>query len=302
MEISVKSRRGTNVFCWVEFPEFSGPVSFFPPASARSSVNSGKKVKSASLRAVGNPSKTATRKEKFPAVLVIHGFKGWSSQRHIQKIAEDLTAGGFVTIRPDLTKNPGNSELEFRDMTYAMELTELEDVYRFVSQMEEVDPERIGVCGHSLGGMLVAEFAARNPEIACLATLSAVYEWKFVIEHIFMKPFDEVKSDFNEKGWSDVWSASLSKRLEIGRQFYEDVANRNADDFAGKIKCPTLVVSSGNDESVLQYHADAYLKNIGAGKKKMEIIKGADHNYSGDALDRVSKAVCSWFGKFLLES
>lgn len=264
MEITVKSRQGKSIFCRVLVPDEA--------------------------------------QKSFPAILVVHGFKGWSAQRHIQKIAEDLTSKGYITIRPDLTKNPGNSDLEFRDMTYALELEELEDVLDRLLEMPLVDSERIGICGHSLGGMIVAQLAAQRREIKALATLSAVYSFEFIAEKIFKKPFDKAKADFEKKGWTGVWSKELERELKIKRKFYEDIFMRSADSFAGEIRCPTLIISSGNDESVAQVHADNYLRNIGSKVKKMEIIKGSDHNYNGKALDEVSRLVCEHFGKYLLES
>lgn len=199
----------------------------------------------------------------FPAVLIIHGFKGFSTQRHLQAISDALVSAGFITIRPDLTKNPGKSYLNFADMTYGQEL---------------------------------ADLAAERDEVKSLAALSAVYDFEFVVGHLFNKPYKEAFSDFKTKGWSTVWSQSLSRKFRINGSFYEDIIKRNAKKFTRDIKCPTLIVSSGNDESVAQIHADNYLKGVGAKVKKMEIIEGSDHNYTTtDALDQICQLVSGWF-------
>jgi len=241
-------------------------------------------------------------RKTFPAILVVHGFKGDSSERHIEKIAGDLSVNGFITIRPDLTENPGNSYLPISEATYGQELSDLEDVLDYLLEMPQVDSGRIGITGHSLGGMIVAQLTAKRREIKALATLSAVYSFESIAERIFKKPFDKAKEDFEKKGWTGVWSQGLKKELKIKRKFYEDIFLRSADTFAKEIRCPTLIISSGSDESVSQIHADNYLKNIASEKKRMKIIEGADHIYRGDALNKVSFAVCDWFGKFLLES
>lgn len=77
------------------------------------------------------------------------------------------------------------------------------------------------------------------------------------------------------------------------------MALRTASDFAKDIKCPTLVISGGNDELVDQSYADRYLVTIGSKVKKMEVIRGADHNYSEDSLDKVCDLVSNWFAKTL---
>jgi len=237
--------------------------------------------------------------ENRPAVFIVHGFKGDSSQRHIRAISESLLSAGFITVRPDLTKNPGKSYLNFEDMTYKQELSDVEDILGYMRKRPEVDAKRIGIAGHSLGGMITAETAANHPEIKSLATLSAVYDFKFIAKRIFMKPFERVIEDFKAKGWSSVWSKTLKKELHIKKEFYQDAILRSARGFAPKIQCPTQVIWGSDDEAVSQSHADKYLKTIGSKIKKMEIIGGADHNYSGESLDNVCDLVVDWFKKTL---
>lgn len=104
--------------------------------------------------------------------------------------------------------------------------------------------------------------------------------------------------DFKEKGASKVWSQSLNRELIIKKAFYEDVVFRTAADFARKITCPTLVISSGRDESVSQSHADRWLKTVRSNQKNIEII-AADHDYSGKSLLEVARLVSDWFTRTL---
>lgn len=235
----------------------------------------------------------------FASVLIIHGFKGFSSQRHLQGVSDSLVKQGFLTLRPDLTCDPGRSYLDFADMTYAQELCDVEDVLNFLLKINEVDAKRVGLAGHSLAGMIAGEVASKRGEIKALSILSGVYSFEFIAEHIFRKPHEKAKKEFNQKGWTSVWSKELETRLKIKRQFYVDVVERTADDFAKNIKCPTLVISSGRDESVVQLHADSWMRNLGAIDKKMEIIDGSDHNYGGENLDKVAKLVVDWFASKL---
>jgi len=78
-------------------------------------------------------------------------------------------------------------------------------------------------------------------------------------------------------------------------QLLNNIAGRTAGNFVQNITHPTLIIASGSDESVSQEHADNYLKFITSRNKKMEIIEGADHIYSGPALDKVVRLVADWF-------
>ena len=274
----IRNRDGKRIFAVIDYPRGKGPFSF------------GSKGPSPNHRFSGTGGQ-----DRWGAVLIVHGFKGSSAQRHIQGISDALVDAGFLTIRPDLTKNPGRSYMEFADMTYRGELEDCQEVFDYLLKMDEVDKNKIGIAGHSLAGMIVSEIAAERNEICALAILSGVYSFKFVAEHIFSKPFQKAKKEFNQKGWTSVWSQHLEKRLKIKRGFYEDIVQRTAGDFVGKIKCPTLVVSSGADEAVSQNHADLWMKNLGTRDKHMEIIEGSDHNYSGEALNKVAPIVANWF-------
>lgn len=233
----------------------------------------------------------------YPAIVLVHGFKGSSSQRHLQGISDSLVERGFLVVRPDLTHDPGRSYLNFEDMTYKQEFKDTEDVLDFVLKMEEVDKSKIGLAGHSLAGMLTAELASKRRDIKALSILSGVFSFNFIAERIFNKPYQKAQKEFDSKGWTNVWSQTMEKRLKIKRSFYMDIVKRNAKDFAPKIKCPTLVISGGADEAVSQKHADQWMKKLGTKDKKMEIIERSDHNYSDDALEEVKKIVGDWFSK-----
>lgn len=239
------------------------------------------------------------KKGPFSAVFIVHGFRGSSPQRHIKTLSDSLVNRGFLTLIPDLTKNPGNSYVDFADMTFGQELRDCEDLLDYLLKLEEVDQDKIGITGHSLGGMVAAQVASKKQEVKALCTLSAVYDFEWIANKVFQKPFERAIKDFKQKGFTSVWSSYLEKRLKIKKGFYEDAFGRTAANFAKDIKCPTLIVSSGNDESVNQIHADKYLKTIGSYDKKMEIIEGSDHNYSGENLDKMTSIVASWFAKKL---
>ena len=236
---------------------------------------------------------------RSPAVLIVHGFSGNSNERHIAAISDSLATAGFLTLRVDLTKNPGKSYLNFSEVTYAQELSDLEDVFDYLLQIPNVNPTRIGIAGHSLGGLLVAELTAKRKEIKSAILLSAVYDPRIMLDKIFKKPVAEFMEDFKKRGWTERWSPTLNKNLKIRLKFYVDIATRTAGNFVQNITSPTLIILGGSDDSVSQEHADNYLKFISSKVKKMEIIAGADHIYSGKALDKVAKLVADWFAETL---
>lgn len=240
-------------------------------------------------------------KPPYPAVIVTHGFKGNRNQPHIKAIAEGLVAGGIVTLRIDLTREPGESSLPFFDMTVTDEIEELSAAANFIRKQSEVDPSRIGLTGHSLGGYLIMNHTAHNEEkIRSVAPLSAVFDFSGSFKRIFNKTKEEVLKDFKEKGWTKVWSRSQQKEFLIKKSFYEDSLFHDAKDFVSKITRPVLVLHGDKDEYVPLQHARKYFNGISSRVKKLEIIEGTDHNYTKPMhLKQVVSAVVGWFKETL---
>jgi pimeloyl-ACP methyl ester carboxylesterase len=72
------------------------------------------------------------------------------------------------------------------------------------------------------------------------------------------------------------WSG---KRERISKQFYDEFFTLNLPRALKRLTKPTLVIHGENDEAVpVQCAQDAYAL-IPKGKKKLVLIKGADHRF-----------------------
>ena len=132
------------------------------------------------------------KKEKFPAMLVLHGtgdagkeLVDGKSPKANRALAKELAARGYVVIAPDY---PSMGEL--KDYDFATDRYESGTMNAIFNHMRcvdllqtlpVVDPERIGVIGHSLGGhnaMFVGAFDQRLKVIvaSCGWTLMDHYD------------------------------------------------------------------------------------------------------------------------------
>lgn len=236
--------------------------------------------------------------QPLPIVILCHGFKGNRNQMHIKEIAEALTRTGLATLRFDFTENPGESSLPFEDMTVSYELEVLDQAINFVKTQKEIDPKKIGLAGHSLGGLVVSWYAATHPEIAAVAPLSGVYSFPQMWLHAYG---EEIVKEMKEKGFAFVFSTHLNKPLRIKEGFYEDSEKYDMDKVIDNLVCPLLVVAGTGDEAVTIDHAQHFYDRSFSKIKELKIIKGSDHDYSKpEDLVEVKTAVANWFSKTLL--
>ena len=231
----------------------------------------------------------------LPAVIICHDFKGNRNQVHIKAIAEAVTRTGLATLRFDFTHDPGESSLPFEDMTVSYELEVLDQAVKFLKEQKEINPEKIGIAGHYLGGLVVSWYSANHPEIKALVPLSAVYS--------FTKSFESHYSDYikeaREKGFGYVYSRSSRRNLKLNKSFYEDGVGYEMDKKIETINCPIMVLC-GTKDSLLS-HTQNYFDRVQSGNKQLKIIKGSDHDYTNpEHLKQVCESVSSWFSETLV--
>ena len=94
-------------------------------------------------------------------VIVIHGFTGHIEERHIIAVSRALNDIGFATLRADMYGH-GHSDGAFRDHTLYKWLTNAMTVIDYARGLDWVD--KIYLCGHSQGGLLVMLAAAMKRE------------------------------------------------------------------------------------------------------------------------------------------
>lgn len=233
----------------------------------------------------------------LPAVILCHGFKGDRNEKHIKEISDELCKSGLANLRIDFTHEPGESSLPFEDFTISYELEVLDQAVNFVKSQEEIDPSKIGLAGHSLGGLVVAWYGATHTEIASLATLSAVYNFEKTWRH----EYNETIAEMKEKGFTYFHSTHLNRDLKLKVGFYDDALSYDMDKVIDNLVCPILVVAGTADQAVTMDHAQNFYDRAFSKEKQLKVIKGSDHNYTKPGnLDEVKTAVANWFAKILL--
>lgn len=102
-------------------------------------------------------------------IMAQHGYKG--DRRGLLEEAGMLAGHGYGVL---LTTVRAHDQSEGEVIAFGhREMADLEAWYQFLLAQPEVDPQRIGILGNSLGGSLAIQYAAQNPEIRAVVAHSA---------------------------------------------------------------------------------------------------------------------------------
>ncbi len=229
---------------------------------------------------------------KYPAVVLLHGFTGNKEEGHIKQLAVELADNGFVAIRFDASgygESEGDTEKDYRMTNY---FSDTKSVYDYLRNLPYVDPDRIGIFGHSLGGMLVVLFAAKHPAIKAVVPVSAPYHLE---THYRLKG---IWNGWQEKGYREA--KSNGKTVRIPWAFLEDAKRYNALVEVRKIKGPILFIVGTSDVNVLPKETQKLFEEANE-PKELFVVRGMDHYYKNfeEKLVIVNEKVLKFFKKYL---
>lgn len=113
----------------------------------------------------------------FPAVVLVHGSGSIDrdgsvfGHKPLLVLADHLSRQGIAVLRYD-KRGVGKSSGKLKEATTRDLAADAEAALRFLRSRAEVDGQRIGVVGHSEGGLVAPLLASRDPGIAFVVMLA----------------------------------------------------------------------------------------------------------------------------------
>jgi hypothetical protein len=229
---------------------------------------------------------------KIPCVIICHGFTGFKEETWIVNLAKELEDHYIASLRCDFT-NSGESEGSWEGLKTSEEIEDLKSMIDYVENINFVDKDKIGVAGHSLGGLVSIVTASQDPRIKVLVTLSPLDDPN---DKPILKVNDMEK--WKQAGYHIFKNIKYIK-IKIKYEFFKDLKKFNTSKNVKKVKVPLLILHGDKDAMVPLSHGENIYKNANE-PKLLRVIEGANHLFSGKAILALTvKYAVDWFAKYL---
>jgi len=220
-----------------------------------------------------------------PLVILAHGFKGFMDWGPWPWLAEQFAAQGLACLRFNFSHNGIGADPEvfteqqrFQDNTFTREAGEAGAALRAGAALPGVDPTRVFLLGHSLGGAMVLLAAAQAPD-----AVAGVITWAGVAGLEGLLGFREQADTWRRQGFLEVRNARTGQIMRVGACLLEDwERHREALDVTAAARAlvragkPVTAIQGTADTSVPPSHGHR-LAEAGA---RLVLIDGADHTFS----------------------
>ena len=249
-----------------------------------------------------------------PIVIICHGFKGFKDWAFFPVLAESLAHAGYISLTFNFSRNGIGANLYnfteldlFEKNSYTHELSDLKCVVDAIASESIgkglVNPEQIGLFGHSRGGGVAILYTPTDPRIKTLVTWSAIAS----IERYSEKEI----SRWKKSGYLEIENKRTRQVMHIGENLLNDIQNNhkklNIFAAAKNIEIPTLIIHGQNDEAVPVREAQEIYDHLGAPEKELMLIEEASHTFGVQhplesmttSLEIVFDLTESWFDRFL---
>jgi alpha/beta superfamily hydrolase len=206
---------------------------------------------------------------------MLHGFIGNKIESHqiFVKAARRFADEGVLTLRFDF-RCCGESEGLFEELTIEGEIDDALEALRLVRGRKDVQSDRIGLLGYSLGGAIAASAArTSNSGIRCLVLWAPVADPKLVFN---AQATPEIVLDFGRRLIHDYYGNAVSQN------FLDELFAFKPLEHVRSYSGPALIMHGDEDNSVSPDNALLYEEALsGRGDVDLHMVRGAGHAFAG---------------------
>jgi uncharacterized protein len=232
-----------------------------------------------------------------PAIVICPGFAGnkCGKFRMFVTLGKELAKVGFAVLRFDY-RGAGDSEGEFHDITLEGKISDTLKCVNFLAQHPQIDPNRLGLLGRSLGGAIAVLAARRYQTIKSLVLWAPVFRsdpWRELWESLKTnQKLDQGKQDILRNLPANV------PNLEFLSQFFKLDLHLELE---GLKHIPLLHVHGKQDLVVKIEHAKDFEEaRVGLDHTRFLQLPRSDHDFSDSHEQLIAiQETCQWYQQTL---
>lgn len=257
------------------------------------------------------------RESPRPAVLVLHGWKGFKDWGMFPPAAERLAQAGFTAVACNVSGS-GVDDLgefslpeRFGHNTYGAELADVAVVLDALrtGRLGTVPPSSIGILGHSRGGGVAVLQAARDADRDA-SRVRALVTWAAIAGIDRWSP--EARAEWRERGRTDVVNSRTGQILPLYTELLDEIETQAAgaldiEAAARRADIPWLIVHGSRDEAVGVEEARRLKQASPQPTTRLLEVEGGTHTFGAvhpwagmtPELRRALDASVAWFARYL---
>lgn len=225
---------------------------------------------------------------RYPAVLICHGFVGnrIGVNRLFVKAARELADNGYVVLRFDYA-GCGESEGEYGSYGVDSLVDQTRFVLDYLLDLPMVDPQRVTLLGHSLGGAVAVLTAASDKRVSTLVLWAPVGQ-----------PFKDIVAIVGKEIYEEVVLHGSTEYLgyTLGQTFFQSLSTVHPLMAAKDVSGDVLLIHGSDDRDISAEYSFLYQKVFrmrNSGLSEKEILPQADHCFTtrGHAAQVIKRTV-----------
>jgi len=230
-----------------------------------------------------------------PAVVYLNGLDSNKELLYWSRLPHELAKRGISTLCVD---QPGTGEsLRLQNMPVEVESENWgTPVYEFLAARDDVDADRIGVTGISLGGYYAPRVCANEPRFASGAVWGANHNWAEVQQKRMKREGENPVPHY----WKHVhWVFGADGQDD----FLEKSKGMHLNGQMEKIKVPFLVTHGEFDRQIsLDYAHQSYDQLVNSPRRELKIFtprEGGVEHVGADNMSFGRGYIADWFAETL---
>ncbi len=218
--------------------------------------------------------------EKYALVVLVHGHGGTRNEAGgFTRVAEGLAELGIASIRMDFP-GCGDSIESFANNNLGNMLADIEASRDYALSQPNIDPERIGLLGYSMGGRLAFMTAARDKSYKVMATWApgTTNGAGSMVEFVGgPDAYDAMKARAASEGFVP-FTTSWGQDQELGLQFFIDLEDSQPLEAVSQFEGSLLVLYGDEDVVVFPGVSEAVIAAATSSREVVRhVIEGAGH-------------------------